>query len=235
MFDVKKRWWIIPLAVLLLAVIALLGSAFIYYHANEIALKALESDNVIVEETDFGCRFDGPSDDAVFVFYSGANVDEAAYAPLLHSVADSCMDVCLVKMPFHLAIFGMNKADSIIAQYDYEKWYIGGHSLGGAVAANYAADHDLDGVILFAAYPTKDVDEPMLILYGSEDGVLNMARVKKASQYGTVDELVIEGGNHAGFGNYGEQKGDGISTISEEEQQKEAVEAITAWLIERQS
>jgi len=133
-------------------------------------------------------------------------------------------------MPLHLAVLGMNKADRIIDRAAYEKWYIGGHSLGGAVAANYAASRDLDGVILLAAYPTKDVDEAMLLLYGSEDSVVNRAKIEAAGQYGAAEERVIAGGNHAGFGNYGEQKGDGVATISTQEQQKETVEAILAWI-----
>ena len=226
----KKRWWIVLLAVLLLAAAAFFAWALGCYHADAAALAALASDTVSVEETDFGWRFDGPAEDAVLVFYPGGNVDETAYAPLLHRAAEGCMDVCLVKMPFHLAFFGADRADAILARYDYEKRYIGGHSLGGAVAALYAAGHELDGVILLAAYPTKDVDEPMLIVYGSEDGVLNRARVGEAPRYGAVDEVVIEGGNHAGFGNYGAQKGDGFAAIGAEEQQKETVEAIAAWL-----
>lgn len=226
----KKRWWIFPIAFLLLLAIAFFGYTLQYYHASEVAMEALKSDSVIVEKTSFGWRFDGPADDAAFIFYPGGKVDEAAYAPLLHSLASSGIDICLVKMPFHLAIFGKNTADDIIAQYEYTDWYIGGHSLGGVMAVYYAADHDLEGVILLAAYPTKAIDEPILILYGSEDGVLNMDRLKEASQFGTVEEEIIVGGNHAGFGNYGEQKGDGVSAISAEEQQEKTVEAISEWI-----
>ena len=200
------------------------------YRADKTALQALVSDAVTVEKTDFGWCFDGPSDTAALVFYPGGRVEETAYAPLLHRLAESGMDVYLVKMPLHLAVLGMNKADRIIDRAAYEKWYIGGHSLGGAVAANYAASRDLDGVILLAAYPTKDVDEAMLLLYGSEDSVVNRAKIEAAGQYGAVEERVIAGGNHAGFGNYGEQKGDGVATISTQEQQKETVEAILAWI-----
>ena len=115
-------------------------------------------------------------------------------------------------------------------QYDYENWYIGGHSLGGAMAASYAADHDLKGVILLAAYPTKNTDEPMLLIYGSEDGVVNVDRIAEAEKYGTVENQMIEGGNHAGFGDYGNQKGDGTAAISAEEQQEITARMIASWL-----
>ena len=115
-------------------------------------------------------------------------------------------------------------------QYEYAHWYIGGHSLGGAMAANYAAAHSLDGVILLASYPTKAVDEPMLILYGANDGVLNQKRVEAADSFGTVKEIVIEGGNHAYFGDYGPQRGDGAAAITPKEQQQTAADAIEAWI-----
>ena len=201
-----------------------------YHRADERAEKALQSDEVVIEKTDYGWFFDGPAEDAVLVFYPGGKVEETAYAPLLHRLAEREMDVCLIKMPLHLAVLDMNAADDLRNRYDYENWYIGGHSLGGAVAANYAAVHDLDGVILLASYPTKAVDEPMLLLYGSEDGVLNRERVEKAGQYGEITEVVIEGGNHAGFGDYGRQKGDNGAGISREEQQQAVLDAVENWL-----
>lgn len=225
----KKRLLILP-ALLLLPAAAFLIYTGIHYRAGAAAMKALESDAVRVEQTDYGWLFDGPADTAALIFYPGAKVEASAYAPLLHSLAANGLDVCLVKMPFYMAVFDMNAADGVMAQYDYERWYIGGHSLGGAVAANYAAAHDLDGVILLAAYPTKTVDEPMLILYGSEDGVLNRSRMEEADRFGAAETHVIEGGNHAGFGDYGAQQGDGAAAISAEEQRAIAGEVIAAWL-----
>ena len=221
-----KKW--IPVAVL--AVLLLSFGIWVsdYYHADETALDALQSE--LVTQTDFGWLFDGPGDSSVLIFYPGAKVQEIAYAPLLLQLADSGLDICLVKMPFNLAIFGVNKADDIRSRYDYQRTYIGGHSLGGVMAAMYAANHDLDGVILLASYPTKALDEPILNIYGSEDSVLNIDRVETAEQYGTVEENVLYGGNHAQFGNYGMQKGDGEATISPAEQQTETVLRVTAWL-----
>ena len=228
----KKRVLTVLALLLLLLLTAAVLVVFVSpgYRADSTALEALGSDRVAVAETDYGWYFDGPAEDAALIFYPGANVEETAYASLMHELAGSVMDVCLVRMPLRLALLGSNKADDVISQYDYERWYIGGHSLGGAVAANYAAAHDLDGVVLLAAYPTKAVNEPMLLIYGSEDGVLNMDRVRKADQFGAVEELVIDGGNHAGFGNYGEQKGDFPAAIPSSVQQEAVVSAVTAWL-----
>ena len=110
-----------------------------------------------VEKTEYGWFLDGPSEENALIFYPGAKVEETAYAPILHRFAEEGMDVCLVKMPFRLAFFGISKASDVMAQYEYENWYIGGHSLGGAMSAVYAADHgdELKGIVLLAAYATK--------------------------------------------------------------------------------
>ena len=226
------RRWIIPACVLVTAAAFLIYTGN-YYHADSFAQGALEPDGAVsVTQTRRGWFFDGPSGDDALIFYPGAKVEETAYAPLLHLVAAEGMDVFLVKMPFHLAVFGKNRADDLIPEYDYDHWYIGGHSLGGAMAADYAAGHgsQLSGVILLAAYPTKPLDEGLTVttIYGSGDGVLNMTRLEKSGKYLPEGSrtFVIEGGNHAQFGNYGEQDGDGEASISAEEQQRQAAQLI---------
>ena len=113
--------------------------------------------------------------------------------------------------------------------HDYVHWYIGGHSLGGAMAANFAADHGdgIRGLVLLAAYPTKKLPSDMIeiLLYGSEDHVLRTEAVEEGRQYAPEEycEYVIKGGNHAQFGSYGVQKGDGKAVISASEQLEEAV------------
>ena len=227
----RKRIWMI--AVPAAVVPAFLIYTGMYYHAGPEALAALDSDkNVTVSRTDYGWFFDGPSDDSALVFYPGAKVEETAYAPLLHRLAENGMDAFLVKMPFRLAVFGAEKASEITETDHYRNVYIGGHSLGGAMAANYAADHadELSGVILLAAYPTEELDNDLQLIsiYGSEDGVLNMEKVEEGEQYFPEQstEYVIEGGNHAYFGTYGEQKGDNEARITVQEQQEETVEVI---------
>ena len=117
--------------------------------------------------------------------------------------------------------------------YEYDHWYLSGHSLGGAMAASFASGHmeSLNGLVLLAAYPTKSLKSDsfsVLSIYGSEDGVLNMEKVAEGKSQMPADytEICIEGGNHAQFGNYGEQKGDHTAGISREEQQKQTVDAI---------
>ena len=138
----------------------------------------------------------------------------------------------------------------VMDQYDYSRWYVGGHSLGGAMAAGFAAEHGeasedvlreeapegvlhggtLEGVILLAAYPTDPLDPDMseILIYGSEDEVLNMQSLEESRQYAPehLTEHIIKGGNHAQFGSYGEQKGDGKASLCMEEQIEETVQVI---------
>jgi hypothetical protein len=110
-----------------------------------------------------------------------------------------------------------------------------GHSLGGAMAASYAAAHDdkIDNLVLLAAYSLDDLtkaDMDVYSFYGSEDKVLNMEKYQGC--YGNLPtdkvEHVIEGGNHAYFGNYGEQDGDGTATITRDEQQETVLDIFLA-------
>ncbi len=221
--------------ILAILIMSVTWKATSYYHATPEAIEAMQStDQVIVTEESQCIFFDGPSDTRAFIFYPGGDVETESYAPLLQMVAEGGMDVFLVKMPLRLAIFGKDKATDILNEYnEYENWYIGGHSLGGAMAANYAADHHerFDGVILMAAYPTKNLkydNLQVLSFYGTEDKVLNMENYVTGRELMPDDytEIQIPGGNHAQFGNYGFQKGDGEATISANEQQAFVVDLL---------
>ena len=229
----RKKRGILPLGLILLLAVIFTVYVSAYYRADETALAALASDEKVqVSQLSYGWFFDGPSGDTALIFYPGAKVEETAYAPLLHALAAEGMDVMLVKMPFHLAFFGSGRADEIRSDYSYDNWFLGGHSLGGAMAARYAAKHggELAGLVLCAAYPTAPLDDSLveILLYGSEDGVLNRERLAQGRQYAPERSYEIElpGGNHAQFGSYGVQAGDGPAGISARQQQEETVEAI---------
>ena len=230
----RKR---LPAWFFILLILIVLSAAFFiyfgdYYHADAAYLDSLEYSDITITDTDFGWFIDGPSTDKALIFYPGAKVEAAAYEPFLSLLSSEGIDVFLIKMPFNFAIFGLNSANRVISEYSYDSWYIGGHSLGGAMAASYASSHpdQLDGVILCAAYPTKQIDDSMseIVIYGSEDLVLNMDKVMDGREYAPRDyiEYVINGGNHAQFGNYGIQEGDGTASISSEEQQEIAANVI---------
>ena len=235
----KKKRILIPLILLVLLVLAFLLYTGIYYRADGEALAALASDeSVRVEQTDYGWFFDGPSADTALIFYPGGKVEETAYARFLHRLASEGVDVFLLRAPFRLAFFVQNEAGELMSRYGYERWYLGGHSLGGAVAALYASGHGegLDGLILCAAYPTRPLDAHLteILLLGSEDGVVNRAKLEAGMQYLPADAVfcTIPGGNHAQFGSYGTQRGDGEARIAPEEQWAETA-AVLAGLPDR--
>lgn len=233
----KKRRLLTAAALLLVVILAFFVYTAVYYHADETARSALRSDErVAVTQTDYGYLFDGPADDAALIFYPGAKVQAEAYAPLLHRLAAGGLDVCLVRMPLRMAFLGQERADDVMAAHRYAHWYIGGHSLGGAVAALYAADNGeaVEGLLLCAAYPTKPLDDGLIevSLTGSEDRVVSRERQESGLAFAPANSAVyeIEGGNHAQFGSYGAQKGDGTALIPPERQWDEAAADILAAL-----
>ena len=230
----KKRTglWIF-LACVLLITGACIWYVNDYYHAEAYVDAYLQSsDTVTVTIEDNIVFLDGAGTEDALVFYPGAKVEYTAYVPLFYALAEQGVDCFVVKMPGNLAILGMGKADGIMEDYEYENWYLAGHSLGGAMAANYAADNaeKLDGLVLLAAYATKELPENLSVVsvYGSEDKVLNMESFENGREYMPSDytELRSEGGNHAWFAYYGEQDGDGTAYITKENQQQKIVDAI---------
>jgi len=211
----------------------------VYYHAGKSAKESLHGSGAVsVTEISEGYLFDGPGNNSALVFYPGAKVEAAAYAPLMDQIAEQGTDCFLCDMPLNFALFDKDRANSIKTddEYSYEKWFVGGHSLGGAAAAMLAEEEgkQWSGLVLLAAYPTGKIEEPILSVYGSNDGVLNMDNYKKATTNDywppETTELVIEGGNHALFGDYGAQKGDGNATITAAQQQKQTADAITLFI-----
>ena len=212
----------------------------LYYPADKTALDAMRSDDTVtVSETGYGYFFDGPTDHSCLIFYPGAKVEETAYAPLLHSLAAAGIDAFVVRMPFEIAFFNANGADDVLSTHNYSEWYMGGHSLGGVVASDYAAAHSdtFAGVILLASYPNNPLPESLteIQLIGSEDLVIRADMVNNTEKNSPKNCIrhIIEGGNHAQFGSYGSQFGDGIATISAEEQIRETVDTIISLIGDR--
>jgi len=173
--------------------------------------------------------------DTGFLFYPGGLVDPAAYAPLMEQLSDHGIMSVIVPMPLDLAVFGVNKANDVIAAYpEIEQWIIGGHSLGGSMAAEFVKGNPtaVDGLVFLASYPANSTDLSALPIesvsvYGTQDGVAQDVFEESLNRLPPDTPLVvIDGGNHAQFGHYGPQAGDGTATISRENQQQHTVAAI---------
>jgi hypothetical protein len=184
----------------------------------------------------------GQKSETGFIFYPGGKVTPDAYAPLCSKIAASGYKVIIAPMPLNLAILNGEKAkDVIAANPDIKNWVIGGHSLGGVMAASYAYKHpnQVKGLVLYAAYPQDKNNMSkqglkVLSLWGTEDGCADLKKVLGAKSL--VPEgsefKAIEGGNHAQFGSYGPQKGDNSAKIPSTEQQSIAAQYTISLLSE---
>lgn len=235
--ESKKR---LKLSLLiLLAVLAVAAGGFYvytldYYRADETARRTMSLHSDTIKTVDNMTVFYPPEEadkKTGFVFYPGGKVEAQAYAPLLQALSGRGITAVLMPMPFNLAVFGINSADKAFERLPgISDWYLGGHSLGGAMASSYADSHadQLAGLVLLGAYPLNDARLPTLALYGTYDKGLDTQKLRQARF------IEIEGGNHAYFGNYGEQKGDGAALITPDRQQAQAVDAIEAFILEHE-
>ncbi len=191
--------------------------------------------NVTVTTLDNGdILFMPQSPEAGFVFYPGGKVEYTAYIPLMEACASRGIACVLVEMPFNLAVFDMAAAKDIPNQYpEISEWYIGGHSLGGSMAASYIGENtgEFSGLVLLGAYSTADLSKlgiDVLSVYGSEDSVMNKEKYNECLSNLPSDftEVIIDGGCHSYFGMYGAQDGDGVPTISNVEQINKTADLI---------
>ncbi len=230
---------------LVLAVLVVGSGVYLsrYYHADSRAQAALAQppEGVAIQTLEGGALAFVPAQpEAGLIFYPGGKVETESYAPLLTACARRGILCVLADFPFRLAVFDPDAAGDLMGQFpQITRWYVGGHSLGGVMAARYAGAHpaELEGLVLLASYSTADLTDSglrVLSVLGSEDRVLNREKYNQAKPLLPADtrELVIDGGCHALFGDYGPQAGDGTPTISAEEQQ--ALTADAVWALVKQ-
>lgn len=169
------------------------------------------------------------------VFYPGARIDPVSYAPAMRALAEQGFLVVIAPMPLNLAVLDSDRAADVIANFpEIRRWAVGGHSLGGAMAAAFVASDPVavDGLVLWAAYPSSGDDLStwegrVTSVSATKDGLTtpdDIVRTTPLLPAGT-EFTTVDGGNHAQFGWYGEQRGDGVATISREDQQSQTVAA----------
>jgi hypothetical protein len=235
-----KRWWWIPPALLVAAVIA-----FVIWGSTPLgpmpeALAALQSDGQVQVQASPWLTFRPAQGEPTtgLIIYPGGRVDYRSYAPTARAVAARGYLVVIARMPLSLAVLAPGRAGSVIAHYpQIQHWAVGGHSLGGAMAANfvYGNPSAAQGLVFWAAYPAGSNDLSsrslsVVSVYGTRDGQVGQIAASRSLLPASTQWVAIEGGNHAQFGWYGPQPGDNEAAISRDEQQRQTVEATVAFL-----
>jgi len=234
------RFWLPRAALVLGTMLTVLALMYLRpLVADDVAVDATSATSgVEVDESMSEIRF-VPSDPkgTGLVFYPGAKVDPRAYSRLLRPLAEAGYTVVVVKFPYNLAVFGIDAADSVNGDDDgIDRWIVGGHSLGGAMAASYAGDTrgELAGLLLWAAYPAPGISGSegfdgldVTSVYGTEDQLATVADIEQSRSQLPADTtfVPVEGGIHAYFGDYGSQSGDGTAAISREDAQQQILDA----------
>ncbi|MFB9768444.1 alpha/beta fold hydrolase [Lactiplantibacillus modestisalitolerans] len=232
----KRTKWLIGLLTTLFVVVlvGLLTIKHKQYQPSAAANQAAQTSTQLGSTTEFKGNAANPR----VIFYPGALVEPQSYSLWAKQVAAAGYTVDIVRFPLDLAVLNVNAAQKVQGNQAY---VIGGHSLGGTMAARYAHNHPkhLKGVFFLASYPEakgtlKKTKVPVLSLTASRDGVLNRTNYRKAKKLLPPQTVygVINGGNHAGFGSYGRQSGDRAATISNRQQQREVAERMIGWLSE---
>ncbi len=226
------------LVVLLLGTVGLVGWATISSQAaTERAAAVLQENGIKREDGQLVFRPNSPTKKGL-IYYPGGLVDPEAYAVTAQGIADAGYLVVIPKMPLNLAFTGINRADSIRSDFpEIDSWVIGGHSLGGAMAAEYAKNNadNLDGLIMYASYPANyedfvDFATPVLTIIGSRDPGAPQQDAFYDAIADSASRVVIEGGNHRQYADYSFQRDDGIATISAAEQQDQIIAATVEFL-----
>lgn len=237
---IKKVLLTIP-AVFLGFLIVFVLWVILPYSVMDEAEEAMSSDAIVTIEENRNIVFKPAKGyHKGLIIYPGTRVNSEAYSVLARDIAEGGILVVLAQMPLDLSVLDIDRADKIIENYpEVTSWSISGHSMGGAMAAFYTNDNrdKIDGLIMLASYPSEstnlsDSNIKVLSLYGSEDRIATEQEVmeKKHLFPSDIEYFKINGGNHAGFGYYGDQKGDGEHIISREEQHNILSSKITSFI-----
>jgi len=171
------------------------------------------------------------------VFYPGGRVAPDAYLPSAARLATRAnVTVVVPKMRVNLAVFSQGRADAVLTgESAVERWVVGGHSLGGAMACRYAGANNgtVDGLLLVGAYCDRPVQGmPALSVVGTRDAVLNRERFAETESNLPDPHTVVrvEGMNHSQAGWYGGQRGDQPATIATPEAHRRLAATVGDWL-----
>jgi hypothetical protein len=243
---VERRRWprvvgVLLLVVLLLVVAGITWWVLSYPETETVPVAAVRSDPALQVLDEGGVvtlhPAEGPGDEAVVFYPGGAVAPEAYLATWAPVVRDTGVSVHIPRMPLRLAVLRPGRAAAVVdANPDVQRWWLSGHSLGGAMAASHVGGSDpgtYEGLLLWAAYATEGAalaerdDLVVVSISGSEDGLSTPADIRERAALLPASTTFVEldGVSHAQFGTYGPQSGDGTPTVSAREARAAIAEA----------
>jgi pimeloyl-ACP methyl ester carboxylesterase len=180
--------------------------------------------------------------DTLLIFYPGGLVRPQAYEWLGVALAPRGVRTVIPAFPFDLAVVGPNRAAALLEALAVDpatRVVLGGHSLGGAMAARFAARQPdaLDALVLMGAFSAEGDDlsaAPFdaLVLAAEYDGLATLEEVRAGLERlpASTELVIIEGAVHSFFGRYGPQRGDGRPTVTRETAEARIVAALEGFL-----
>jgi pimeloyl-ACP methyl ester carboxylesterase len=236
-----RRGGFIALAGLLIGIVAFVIWANAPMQPEAGPLAAVRSDSALTlsESADGVVLTPRHPDGTGLVYIAGARVDPAAYADKLSGIADAGVTVVIARPILNFAIFEVRPLSTFEGLAPkVTTWYVGGHSLGGVRACQYAADAapgTIAGLVIFGSYCSVDLSHsslPVLTLSATRDGLSTPAKIAAAAHLlpSTARLVKLPGADHAQFGDYGAQPGDNSATASDSQVKREITSAVLAFI-----
>ncbi|WP_411963358.1 alpha/beta hydrolase [Haloferax sp. YSMS24] len=238
-----SRWTRVAVVVFVVLLVVT-GGAVLYFslpfHGTSSSVQAVVDDPQVSVQTTDGVHVLSPAtgnSSVGLVFYPGGRVaPDAYYSTFAPVVRQTNATVFIPKMPLNTALLDTDAAAKIQRQNPaIQTWFVGGHSLGGVAACQYASSHEVQGLVLFASYCNTDLSTEsiaVLSVTGSADTVLNRENYQAATAQlpPTATFHEVQGMNHSQFGSYRGQRGDSPASISYEEAHRRVAEVVVEWV-----
>jgi Alpha/beta hydrolase family len=236
----RTRLWLAGVATMGLVLTASLAWWLTPFSATDRALSALQSDEAVVvasSSSQITMTPAGSGSGVGVIFQPGARIDARAYAPTLRPLAEAGHHVVIVKQPLGVAFLAAGFAPDWAEEHpEISNWVVAGHSLGGVVAAENAAQPDAVGdLVLWASFPAADLSAELfdaLSVYGTNDTLTTTDDIDASMRNLPVGTafVPVAGAIHSSFGDYGSQPGDGDPGISRERAQTLIIQTTLTFL-----
>jgi len=235
LFKILKRVILVIVLVFALLTVGLAIYSSTSYKSlpeMDIAIDALDLTSVTYTEGRTSIKYEVTDPKMNIIFIPGGLVEPDSYKYLAAGLALDGYNVTIVKVLFNLAILTPNSSARFIDN-DLDNVIIG-HSLGGVVASMVASKHsEITKIIMLGSYPINNIQaQSSLFITAEHDDAMDQKEFNDSLKYVNSENIIfnIDGGNHAQFGWYGPQKGDGTAEMTTLEQQNIVISQILLFL-----